>query len=66
MLMALPDFQAARFGPNFATGMLMAEYGITSRWTAGVMLEGQKISGMPAAYGGIRFNTYVHPFGDHR
>jgi hypothetical protein len=21
---------------------------------------------MPAAYGGIRFNTYVHHFGDHR
>ena len=66
MLMALPDFQRARFGSNFATGMLMAEYGITSRWTAGVMAEGQKISGMPATYGGARFNTYVHPFRDDR
>jgi hypothetical protein len=66
MLMALPDFQAARFGPNFATGMLMAEYGITSRWTAGIMAEGQKISGLPATYGGLRFNTYVHPFRDDR
>ena len=66
MLMALPDLQAARFGPNFATGMLMAEYGITDRWTAGVMAEGQKISGMPATYGGLRANTYFHPFQDDR
>jgi len=66
MLMALPDFQRARFGNNFATGMLMAEYGITSRWTAGVMAEGQKISGMPATYGGARLNTYFHPFRDDR
>lgn len=66
MLMVLPDFQAARFGPNFATGMLMAEYGITPRWTVGVMAEGQKISGMPATYGGVRFNTYIHPFRDDR
>jgi hypothetical protein len=66
MLMALPDFQAARFGPDFATGMLMAEYGITSRWTAGIMAEGQKISGLPATYGGLRINTYVHPFRDDR
>lgn len=62
MVMALPDFQKARFGPDFATGMVMAEYGITSRWTAGVMAEGQKISGMPATYGGWRLNTYVHLF----
>lgn len=66
MLMALPDFQSARFGPDFATGMLMAEYGITDRWTAGVMAEGQKISGMPATYGGLRLNAYVHPFSDDR
>jgi hypothetical protein len=66
MLMALPDFQAARFGPDFATGMLMAEYGITSRWTVGAMAEGQKISGMPATYGGMRINTYIHPFRDDR
>jgi hypothetical protein len=66
MLMALPDLQVARYGPNFATGMLMAEYGITSQWTAGFMVEGQKISGMPATYGGMRFNTYIHPFRDDR
>lgn len=66
MLMALPDFQSARFGPNFATGMLMAEYGITDRWTAGVMAEGQKISGLPATFGGTRFNTYIHLFRDDR
>ena len=66
MLMALPDFQKARFGSDFATGMLMAEYGITSQWTAGVMVEGQKISGMPATYGGARFNTYVHLFPEDR
>ncbi len=66
MLMALPDLQKARFGRNFATGMLMAEYGITPRWTAGVMFEGQKISGMPATYGGARVNTYVHLFRDDR
>lgn len=66
MLMALPDFQVARYGNNFATGMLMAELGITSRWTAGVMVEGQKISGMPATYGGMRFNTYIHLFPDDR
>lgn len=66
MLMALPDFQVARHGGNFSTGMLMAEYGISSRWTVGVMAEGQKISGMPATYGGMRFNTYIHPFRDDR
>ena len=66
MLMALPDFQVARFGNNFATGMFMAQYGVTSRWTAGIMAEGQKISGMPTTYGGLRFNTYVHPFRDDR
>jgi hypothetical protein len=66
MLMALPDFQVARYGRNFATGMLMAKYGITSRWTASVMAEGQKISGMPATYGGMRFSTYIHPFRDDR
>jgi len=66
MLMALPDFQVARFGANFATGMLMAEYGVTARWTAGLMAEGQKISGMPATYGGMRLNTYIHPFRDDR
>lgn len=60
MLMVLPDFQRARQGRNFFTGMLMAEYGITPRWTAGFMIEGQKIFGMPVTYGGLRVNTYFH------
>ncbi len=58
MVMVLPDFQVARYTPNFFTGMTMVEYGITSRWTAGFMAEGQKIDGLPATYGGVRFNTY--------
>ena len=66
MAMALSDLQVARYGNNFATGMLMVQYGITSRWTVGVMAEGQKISGMPATYGGIRLNTYFHLFRDDR
>ena len=66
MAMALSDLQVARYGNDFATGMLMVQYGITSRWTVGVMAEGQKISGMPATYGGIRLNTYFHLFRDDR
>src|SRR5450759_3047608 len=66
MVMALSDLQVARYGNDFATGMLMVQYGITSRWTVGVMAEGQKISGMPATYGGIRLNTYFHLFRDDR
>jgi hypothetical protein len=66
MVMALSDLQVARYGNDFATGMLMIQYGITSRWTVGVMAEGQKISGMPATYGGIRLNTYIHLFRDDR
>src|ERR1035437_393778 len=66
MLMAMPDFQSARYGNNFVTAMLMVQYGSTSRWTVGVMAEGQKISGMPATYGGIRLNTYFHLFRDDR
>jgi len=66
MVMALSDLQVARYGNDFATGMLMVQYGITSRWTVGVMAEGQKISGMPATYGGIRLNTYIHLFRDDR
>ena len=66
MLMALPDYQSARYGNNFFTGMLMAEYGLTPRWTVGVMGEGQKIAGLPATYGGWRLNTYVHLFPDDR
>jgi hypothetical protein len=64
MLMALQDFQSARYGNNFFTGMFMAEYGLTQRWTVGVMAEGQKIAGLPATYGGMRFSTYVHLFQD--
>lgn len=66
MVMALPDFQDARYGSSFTTAMLMAEYGISARWTAGIMAEGQKISGMPATYGGMRVNTYFHLFRDDR
>jgi hypothetical protein len=66
MLMALPDFQVARFGNNFFTGMLMAEYGVTSRLTIGVMAEGQKINGLPPVFGGMRFNAYFHLFPDDR
>jgi hypothetical protein len=66
MLMVLPDFQAARFGSNFFAGMLMAEYGLTSRLTVGVMAEGQKIDGLPATYGGMRYNAYFHLFRDDR
>ncbi len=58
MLMLLPDYQLARTGPNFLTYMGMAEYGITNRWTVGFMAEGQKIGGLPATFGGVRFNTY--------
>ena len=31
MVMLLPDFQAARYTRNFVTGMIMVQYGITSR-----------------------------------
>jgi hypothetical protein len=58
MVMVLPDFQSARSGRNFFTGMTMVQYGMTSRWTAGFMAEGQKIKGLPATYGGLRVNTY--------
>jgi len=66
MLMVLQDFQSARYGNNFLTAMLMAEYGITSRWTVGVMGEGQKIAGMPVTYGGFRASTYLHLLQDDR
>ena len=66
MLMAMPDFQLARYGNNFFTMMLMAEYGISSRWTVALMAEGQKINGLDAAYGGIRIGTYFHLFQDER
>ena len=66
MVMALSDLQVARYGNDFATGMFMVQYGVTPQWTVGVMAEGQKISGMPATYGGIRLNTYIHLFRDDR
>ena len=66
MLMAMSDFQSARYGNNFVTGMLMADYGITSRWAVALMAEGQKIAGLPATYGGMRLNTYFHLFRDKR
>ena len=66
MFMVLPDFQAARLGNNFFTGMLMAEYGLTSRLTVGVMAEGQKIGGLPATFGGMRYNAYFQLLQDDR
>jgi len=62
MVMLLPDFQSARTTRNFFTGMGMVEYGITPRWTAGFMLEGQHILGLPATYGGLRINSYFRVF----
>jgi hypothetical protein len=62
MVMVLPDYQTARTGPNFYTAMVMAEYGITSRWTAGFMAEVQTIDGLPTTFGGLRFNTYFRLF----
>jgi hypothetical protein len=66
MVMVLPDFQVARFGGDFFTGMLMAEYGLASRLTVGAMIEGQKIEGRPLTYGGLRLNAYFHLFRDDR
>lgn len=62
MLMLLPDYQLARTGPDFLTFMGMAEYGVTDRWTAGFMAEGQKIPGLPVTFGGIRINSYYRFF----
>ncbi len=62
MLMLLPDYQLAHTGPDYLTYMGMAEYGITDRWTAGFMAEGQKIGGLPATFGGVRFSTYFKLF----
>jgi hypothetical protein len=62
MIMALSDFQSARTGNNFFTGMAMMQYGVTSRWTVGFMAEGQKIFGLPATYGGFRINSYFRLF----
>jgi len=66
MVMLLPDFQSARYTRNFVSGMIMVQCGITSRWTAGIMAEGQKIIGQPITYGGLRFNTYFHVFPSDR
>lgn len=66
MLMLLPDLQIARTGRNFVTGMVMAQYGLADRLTVGLMVEGQKVLGLPAAYGGMRFNAYFHVFPDDR
>jgi hypothetical protein len=62
MVMALSDFQAARSTNDFFTGMGMVQYGLTSRWTVGFMVEGQKILGLPATYGGLRVGTSVRVF----
>ena len=62
MVMLLSDFQSARTGNNFFTGMAMVQYGVTSRWTVGFMAEGQKIFGLPTTYGGFRINSYVRLF----
>ena len=62
MISVLPDFQSARSGRNFVTGMVMLQYGLTSQWTVGLMVEGQKIGGLPTTYGGLRVNTYVRLF----
>jgi len=58
MVMLLSDYQSARSTDDFFTGMSMVEYGLTPRWTAGFMVEGQKIYGMPTTYGGLRANSY--------
>lgn len=47
MVMPVSDLQRARTGADFATGMVMVQYGLTPRWTVGLMAEGQKISGHP-------------------
>ncbi len=62
MVMMLSDFQSARTGRNFFTGMSMMQYGLTPRWTAGFMLEGQKIFSLPTTYGGLRVNSYFRVF----
>ena len=62
MVRLLSDFQSARTGRNFFTGMSMMQYGLTSRWTVGLMFEGQKIFGLPTTYGGLRVNSYFRVF----
>jgi hypothetical protein len=62
MEMTLSDYQSARSTNDFFTGMNMVEYGLTPRWTAGFMVEGQKIYGVPTTYGGMRINSYFRVF----
>jgi hypothetical protein len=62
MVMPLLDYQSARSSKDYFTGMSMVEYGLTARWTAGFMVEGQKINGMPTTYGGMRINSYFLVF----
>jgi hypothetical protein len=62
MVMLLPDFQSAQSSNDFTTGMVMVQYGLTSSLTVGFMAEGQKISGLPATYGGLRVNSYFRLF----
>ena len=62
MAMGLADLQSARYSSNFVTGMGMVQYGITSWWTAGIMVEGQKIEGLPITYAGERINTFFKVF----
>ena len=62
MVMQLLDFQSARSTNDFFTSMSMVQYGLTSRWTAGFMVEGQKIFGLPATYGGLRINSSFRVF----
>ncbi len=66
MLMGMSDFQSSHVGNNFFTWMLMAEYGLSPRWTVAIMAEGQKIDGQHAAYGGMRLGTYFHLFRDEK
>lgn len=58
MAMALADSQSARSTNDFFPGMGMVEYGLTPNWTVGFMVEGQKIFGSPATYGGWRASTF--------
>jgi hypothetical protein len=62
MVMLLSDFQSARTTNDFVTAMGMAQYGLTARWTVGFMVEGQKISGSPATYGGLRISSSFRLF----
>lgn len=62
MIMLLSDYQSARSTNDFFTGMSMVEYGLTPRWTAGFMVEGQKIFDLPTTYGGFRVNSYIRVF----